>query len=103
MWLLLVGFVGLVVGDGLFVYWLINDFHGIGAVLQDRLALSFMFDALLTLLILTVHFARRPPGPVRWPWFVVLALLGGLCFGLPVFWWLNTRRGSGTRGAVRGV
>ena len=103
MWLLLVGFVGLVVGDGLFVYWLINDFHSIGAVLQDRLALSFMFDALLTLLILTVHFARRPPGPVRWPWFVVLALLGGLCFGVPVYWWLNTRRGSGLRDAVRGV
>lgn len=103
MWLLLVGFVGLVVGDGLFVYWLINDFQGIGAVLHDRLALSFMFDALLTLLILTVHFAHRPPGPVRWPWFVVLALLGGLCFGVPVFWWLNTRRGSGMGDAVRGV
>jgi len=34
---------------------------------------------------------------------VVLALLGGLCFGVPVFWWLNTRRGSGLRDAVRGV
>jgi len=103
MWLLLVGFVGLVVGDGLFVYWLINDFQGIGAVLQDRLALSFMFDALLTLIILTVHFALRPPGPVQWPWFVVLALIGGLCFGVPVFWWLNTRRGSGMRDATQRV
>ena len=95
MWLLMVAFLGLVVGDGLFVLWLVRDFRGVAPVLQDRLALSFIIDALLTLLVLTVHFARRPPGPVRWPWFLVLSLLGGLCFGLPFYWWLNTRAGSG--------
>ena len=86
-------FVGLVVGDGLFAYWLVRDYRGLGPVLQDRLALSFMIDALLTLLVLAVHFARKPPGPIRWPWFVALSLFGGLCFGLPFYWWLNTRRG----------
>ena len=93
MWLLLVAFIGLVAGNGLFVYWLIRDFHGFGAVLQDRLALSFIIDALLTLMVLTIHFARKPPGPIRWPWFVALSLFGGLCFGLPFYWWLNTRTG----------
>lgn len=92
MKLLIVAFFGLIVGDGLFLYWLIHDYHGIGAVLADRLALSFMADALLTLAILTVYFARTRPGPVRWGWFVVLSLVGGLCFGVPFFWWLNTRR-----------
>jgi len=91
MALLLFAFFGLIVGDGLFLVWLMNDFHGLGPVLQDRLALSFMVDAVLTLLILTIHFARRPPGPVRWPWFVVLSLVGGLCFGIPFYWWLNHR------------
>ena len=93
MWLLLVAFVGLVVGDGLFAYWLVRDYRGLAPVLEDRLALSFMIDAMLTLLVLTIHFARRPPGPIRWPWFVALSLFGGLCFGLPFYWWLNTRRG----------
>ena len=93
MWLLLVAFVGLVVGDGLFAYWLVRDFRGLGPVLQDRLALSFIIDALLTLMVLTIHFARKPPGPIRWPWFVVFSLFGGLCFGLPFYWWLNTRTG----------
>lgn len=91
MWLLLIAALGLVVGDGLFFYWLVNDFRGIGAVLEDRLALSFIVDASLTLAILTVHFARTPPGRVRWPWFVAFSLLGGLCFGLPFYWWLSKR------------
>ena len=95
MGLLLIAFVGLVVGDGLFFYWLVDDFHGFGAVLGDRLALGFIVDAMLTLLVLTVHFARKPPGPVRWPWFVLLSLFGGLCFGLPFYWWLNHRAGRG--------
>lgn len=94
MWLLLVAFLGLIVGDGLFLYWLAYDFHGLSAVMQDRLALGFIIDALLTLGILAVHFARVPPGRVRWPWFVLLSLIGGLCFGLPFYWWLNKRGGA---------
>ena len=97
MGLLAIAFLGLVVGDGLFFYWLFHDYHGIAAVLEDRLALSFMIDAMLTLGILTVHFARRPPGPVRWPWFVFLSLVGGLCFGVPFYWWLNTRKENPAR------
>ena len=96
MWLLLVAIVGLVVGDGLFLYWVIYDYQGIRAALQDRLALSFAFDATLTMIILAVHFARTPPGRVKWPWFVVYSLLGGVCFALPFYWWQNKRRGAAT-------
>ncbi len=92
MWLLIVACAGLIVGDGLFLYWLVYDFRGLGAVIHDRLALSFMVDGCLTLGILTVHFARTPPGRVRWQWFVAFSLFGGLCFGLPFYWWLNKRR-----------
>lgn len=91
MWLLIVAVFGLIVGDGLFLYWLAYDFQGIRAVMQDRLALGFIIDAILTLGILAFHFARTPPGRVGWRWFVVLSLVGGLCFGLPFYWWLNKR------------
>jgi len=94
MGLLLFAFLGLVVGDGLFIYWLVHDFQGFGAVLQDRLALSFIVDATLTLGLLSLYFARTPPGRYRWPWFLVLSLIGGLCFGLPFYWWLNKRAGT---------
>lgn len=95
MGLLLFALFGLIVGDGLFIYWLAHDLQDLGAVLQDRLALSFMIDAALTLGLLTVYFARTPPGRYRWPWFLVLSVVGGLCFGLPFYWWLNKRAGTG--------
>lgn len=92
MWLLLVALVGFVVPNGLFISWLLHDYQGLGAVLQNKLALAFILDAALTLAILTTYFARHPIGAVRWYWFLILSLLGGLCFGLPVFYLLNTRR-----------
>ncbi len=91
MWLLVVALFGLTVPNGLFIYWLLAEFHGIMPVLQDKLALAFILDALLALAIITAYFARRPIGPVRWPWFVVLSILGGLGFSLPICYWLNLR------------
>jgi len=48
-------------------------------------------NVLLVLIILGVYFARRPIGPVKWYWFIVLSLLGGLGFSLPLYYWLNRR------------
>ena len=94
MWLLVAALFGLVVPNGLFVMWLLTEFDGIGAILSNRLALAFMLEAMLLLVLLAVYFARHPLGPIRWPWFVVLSLMGGLGFGLPLYYWLNTRRRS---------
>lgn len=94
MWLLLVALLGLLIPNGFFVYWMLNEYHGLGPVLQDRLALGFILDAVLALVLLTVYFARHPIGRVRWPWFAVLSLLGGLGFSLPLYYWLNTRSGK---------
>jgi len=91
MWLLVVAITGFVGGNGLFLYWLVNDYQGLAAVWSNHLAMAFILDALLTLIVLTVHFARQPAGRVRWPWFVVFSIVGGLCFGLPFYWWLNAR------------
>jgi hypothetical protein len=93
--LLVIALFGLVVPNGFFVYWLVVEYHGLGPVLQDRLALGFILDVTLALVILAVWFARRPIGPVKWYWFVVLSLIGGLGFSLPLYWWLNTRRPAG--------
>jgi len=40
----------------------------------------------------SVSFARRPIGAVRWYWFTLLSLIGGLGFPLPLTYWLNVRR-----------
>jgi hypothetical protein len=99
MWLLLVAFFGLLVPNGLFIYWLLYEFEDLAAVLANHLALGFMLDAALVTALLCVYFARSPIGTVKWPWFLALSLLGGLGFGLPFYWWLN-RRPGGSPGAA---
>jgi hypothetical protein len=91
MWLVLVALFGLFVPNGIFVYWLVTEFNGIGAVLENKLALAFIIEAFLVLGIMTVYFARNPIGRVKWYWFVVLSLIGGLGFGIPFYYWWNRR------------
>ena len=94
MLLLLVAAFGMIVPNAFIVAWLLNDYQGLGPVLQDRLALGFILDVAVTLAILSVYFAKHPPGPVQWPWFVLLSLMGGLAFSLPLYYWLNTRQSA---------
>jgi hypothetical protein len=90
--LLLIAFMGLLVPNALFLYWLLVEYEGIAAVLQDKLALGFIIDAFMALVLLAFYFVRNPIGRVRWPWFVLLSLLGGLGFSLPFYYWLNQRK-----------
>jgi hypothetical protein len=101
MWLLLVAAFGLLVPNGFFVYWLFNEYQGLAPVLRDRLALGFILDVAVALVILTVYFAKHPLGPVGWPWFVILSLIGGLGFSLPLYYWLNQRQPAAGAGSVR--
>ncbi len=96
MWLLAVACFGLIVPNGVFVYWLLTEFTGLGMVLENKLAVAFILDAALALALRTVYFARHPIGRVRWPWFVAFSLLGGLGFSLPFYYWINHRRQAET-------
>ena len=96
MWLLVIAAVGFIIPNGLFINWLVVDYHGVAAVMQDKLAIAFILDAFMTLVLLSVYFARKPIGAVRWHWFTLLSILGGLGFGLPLYYWLNTRPHRGT-------
>ena len=91
MSLLLVALFGLVVPNSFLVYWLLFEFHSLSQILDDRLALGFILDVAVALIILSVYFARHPIGPVKWYWFVLLSLIGGLGFSLPFYYWLNRR------------
>jgi len=92
MWLLSVAAFGLLVPNGLFVYWLFNDFSSLGQVLADRLALGFILDLFAATALLAYLVAAKPLGTVRWPWFLLLSLRGGLGFSIPLYLWLNWRR-----------
>ena len=94
MILIAVALFGLIVPNGLFLYWFFVEFNGVREVLDNHLAVAFIIDAMMVLLILAVYFAKRPIGPVRWGTFVLLSLVGGLGFSLPMYWWLNNREPS---------
>jgi hypothetical protein len=89
--LLFIALFGLIVPNGIFIYWLFTEFHGVGEVLQNKLALAFIIDAFLAMFLLAYQFAVKPIGKVRWYWFIALSIIGGLGFSLPFYWWLNKR------------
>jgi len=92
MWLLIVALFGLIVPNGIFIYWLFTEFGGIGGVIQNKLAVAFIIDAFMAMFLLAWWFAAKPIGKVRWYWFVVFSLVGGLGFSIPFYWWLNERK-----------
>ena len=94
MWLVAVAIVGLLVPGGLFLYWLVDDYVSLAAMLSDRMAVAFFLDLVMSTFVLGFLFARKPIGPVGWPWFVAMSFLGTLAFSIPMFIWLNWRRAS---------
>jgi hypothetical protein len=91
MILLLIALFGLIVPNSFLMYWLLYEFDGLGNITQNKLALGFIIDVFLAMVLLAYYFARKPIGRVQWYWFVVLSLLGGLGFSLPLYSWLNKR------------
>ena len=90
--LLVLAVIGLLAPGGLFLHWVFTDYVSLAAALSDRMAIGFFVDLLITTFLLSYLFACRPVGPVKWPWFLALSLLGTLAFGIPAFLWLNWRR-----------
>jgi hypothetical protein len=92
MFLLIIALFGLLVPNGIFIYWLFTEFHDPADFVNDKLALAFILDCVLVLILMAAWFARNPIGKIKWYWFVVFSLLGGLGFSLPFYYWLNERR-----------
>jgi FtsH-binding integral membrane protein len=82
MILLLVALFGLLVPNGIFIYWLIYEHRSIHDLTNDHLALAFIIEAAMLFLMFTVYFARNPIGRYKWYLFVIFSLTGGLGFGL---------------------
>ena len=89
--LVLLAVAGLLAPGGLFLSWLLNDYTSLSAAVADRMAVAFFVDLLMSTFLLAYFFAKRPLGPVKWPWFVALSLLGTLAFSIPLYIWLNWR------------
>ena len=89
MLLLIIALFGLIVPNGIFIYWLFAEFKDFNEVIGNKLAVAFIIDAFLAMFLLAYWFAAKPVGKIRWYWFIVLSLVGGLGFSIPFYWWLN--------------
>lgn len=91
-WLLVLAIIGNLAPGLLFLYGLFHDYSSsIVGALSNPVALAFLLDLVISTFLLAYLFARKPLGPVKWPWFVVLTFLGTLAFAIPLFLWLNWR------------
>ncbi|HEX8370347.1 MAG TPA: hypothetical protein VF604_17505 [Pyrinomonadaceae bacterium] len=91
MLLLIIALFGLIVPNGIFIYWLFTEFKSVAEVVSNKLAAAFIIDAFMAMLLLAYRFAAKPIGKISWHWFIVFSLLGGLGFSLPFYWWLNQK------------
>jgi hypothetical protein len=91
MLLLIIAIFGLLVPNGIFIHWLFTEYTGPADFFRNRLALGFILDCFLAVALIAYYFAKNPIGRIKWYWFVVLSLIGGLGFSLPFYYWLNKR------------
>lgn len=95
MFLLIISLFGLIVPNGIFLYWLFFEPYTMTDIINNRLALGFIIDCFLAMFLLSYWFAVKPIGKVSWYWFIVLSIIGGLGFSLPFYYWLNKRGEDG--------
>ena len=91
MLLLIIALFGLIVPNGIFIYWLFTEFNGAAEVVSNKLAIAFIIDAFMAMFLLAYWFAINPIGKIKWYWFIILSIIGGLGFSIPFYWWLNKR------------
>jgi len=91
MLLLIIALFGLIVPNGIFIYWLFYEFDGVAGVVNNKLALAFIIDAFMAMCVLAYFFAVKPVGKVRWYWFVIFSIIGGLGFSIPFYYWINQK------------
>jgi hypothetical protein len=84
--------------NGVFLYALFGRPWMIEAALTNPLALAFIAEALVLVGVLAWLLGRWGVSRLHWGWFVVLSLVGGLAFALPVVL-LASRPGSQERRA----
>lgn len=84
--------VGLLGLNGVFVDCLLFRREAIAEALDNPVALAFTFEALLVMALLAYAFGKWRVSRLGRTWFVLLSLVGGLAFSIPLALLLAHRR-----------
>ena len=88
--LLSIAAFGLFIPNGMFLYYVFVHFTSFSEAANNLLTLGFIIDAFMATGFLAWFFAKHPIGKYSWKLFVLLSLVGGLGFSIPLFYYLNT-------------
>ncbi len=81
---------GLLVVNNLFLYWQFFEFD-YNLFLSNTIGVALFIEAFMLMLLLAYYFKHHPIGKYKWYWLIIFSLLGSLLFGLPFYYWLNTK------------
>jgi hypothetical protein len=88
----LVGFAGL---NGVFLWAMLTRPETMLSALQNPVAAAFIVEAFVLVGVLAYLLARWKVSQVHWGWFILLSLIGGIAFALPVvLLWSQRRPGA---------
>jgi hypothetical protein len=83
-WLSVLALFGLLGLNGVFLYALVFRPDAVSAAVTNPVAAAFMVEALLMVGVLSYLLTRWQVMRLHWGWFVLLSLIGGIAFALPV-------------------
>jgi hypothetical protein len=83
-WLGLLALISLIGLNGAFFYGLLFQPEALQGALRNPIALAFIIEAMLLLVVLAWLLPRWGVSRLSSLWFVILSLLGGIAFALPV-------------------
>lgn len=92
----IVALIGLLGPNGVFVYCALFRWHDLPEALRNPVAAAFIIEAFVVLGLLAWAVRRFRIGALSWSAFVLLSLVGGLAFSIPVFLLWRSRRASGS-------
>ena len=84
-----VGFAGL---NGVFVWAMLTDPEMAMTALRNPVAAAFIIEAFILVGVLAYLLGRWKVSNVHWGWFVLLSIVGGIAFSLPVVLLWSERR-----------
>lgn len=89
-----ISLLGLLGPNGVFVYCAVFRWHDLPDALRNPVAAAFIFEAFVVMGLLAWMVRRFRIGVLPWSVFVVLSLIGGLAFSIPVFLLWRARRSA---------
>jgi hypothetical protein len=84
LWLMLLGAIGLLGINGVFVWSMYARPEAMADALANPLALAFIVEAMLLVGTLAWLFRKWELTRLGWGWFEVLSVVGSLAFAIPV-------------------